>query len=332
MKSCVSRSMATSFATKFATGGLCNAWSLTWLKLKSCHMTVINVPLKICFWHCWLLCRWHRVIKMCVNTLGPRQGGRHFPDDNFKCIFLNEDVWIFIKISLNCVSKGPTNNIRALVQIMAWCRPGDKPLSEPMMVSLLTHLCVTRPQWVNHPPSGIKQIMGNCYINHMTLSIDFDIEWQESHHDWSFHAHNEKCVYWCSVNLVNRQISKYPGLFHRGWFIGDCKFIKPFKMRFIWIWQKFRFSDGIQQVEAFHIPGLHVAGLYSWRRTTTGNIRKIAGQSGKTNLPMTSLLLCPNGHTSWGLLKLLSLNSPLWLFWSCRILLYIRLITLIFDR
>ena len=25
-------------------------------------------------------------------------------------------------------------------QIMAWCRPGDKPLSEPMMVSLLTHI------------------------------------------------------------------------------------------------------------------------------------------------------------------------------------------------
>ena len=32
---------------------------------------------------------------------------------------------------------------------MAWRRSGDKPLSEPMMVSLLTHICVTRPQWVN---------------------------------------------------------------------------------------------------------------------------------------------------------------------------------------
>ena len=31
---------------------------------------------------------------------------------------------------------------------MAWHRPGDKPLSEPMMVSLLTHECVTRPKWV----------------------------------------------------------------------------------------------------------------------------------------------------------------------------------------
>ena len=41
------------------------------------------------------------------------------------------------------------NNIPTLVQVMAWCRPGDKPLSEPMMVSSLTHICVTRPQWVN---------------------------------------------------------------------------------------------------------------------------------------------------------------------------------------
>ena len=44
--------------------------------------------------------------------------------------------------------KGPINNIPALVQIMAWRRPGDKPISEPVMVSLLTHICVTRPQWV----------------------------------------------------------------------------------------------------------------------------------------------------------------------------------------
>ena len=47
------------------------------------------------------------------------------------------------------VPKGPINNIPALVQIMAWRQPGDKPLSEAMMVSLLTHICVTPPQWVN---------------------------------------------------------------------------------------------------------------------------------------------------------------------------------------
>ena len=91
-----------------------------------------------------------------LNTLRPRQNGRHFPDDIFKCNFLNENVWILIKISLNFVPKGPINNISALVQIMAWRRPGDKPLSEPMMVSLLTHICVTRPQWVKHSIFGVN--------------------------------------------------------------------------------------------------------------------------------------------------------------------------------
>ena len=89
-----------------------------------------------------------------LNTLRPRQNGRHFPDDNFKYIFFNENVWSSIKISLKFVRKGPINNIPALVQIMAWRRPGDKPLSGPMMVSLPTHICVTRPQWVKHVTPG----------------------------------------------------------------------------------------------------------------------------------------------------------------------------------
>ena len=61
--------------------------------------------------------------------------------------FMNENVRISIKISLMFVPKGPINSIAALVQIMAWRLSDDKPLSEePMMVSLLTHICVTRPQ------------------------------------------------------------------------------------------------------------------------------------------------------------------------------------------
>ena len=83
-----------------------------------------------------------------ISTLRQRQNGRHFADNIFKCIFVNEDVRISIKISLKFVPKVPINNIPALVQIMAWRRAGDKPLSEPMLVSLPTHICVTRPQWV----------------------------------------------------------------------------------------------------------------------------------------------------------------------------------------
>ena len=73
-------------------------------------------------------------INTIVNTLRPKQNGRHFADDTFKRSFLNENMWISNKISLKFVPKVPINNIPALVQIMAWRRPGDKPLSEAMMV------------------------------------------------------------------------------------------------------------------------------------------------------------------------------------------------------
>ena len=71
-----------------------------------------------------------------------RQNGRKYCDI-FKCIFLNENVWILLKISLKFVPNGPINNITALVLILAWHQLGEKPLSEPMRVSLLTHIYVS---------------------------------------------------------------------------------------------------------------------------------------------------------------------------------------------
>ena len=69
-----------------------------------------------------------------LNLLRPRPNRRHFADDIFKCILENENGWISPRISLTFVSKVRINNIPALLQIMAWRRPGDKPLSEPMMI------------------------------------------------------------------------------------------------------------------------------------------------------------------------------------------------------
>ena len=110
-------------------------------------------------------CAYHFVKQYCfiiwinswwINSLRPRQNGRLFADDTFKRIFFNENIRISTKISLKFVHKGLINNIPALVLIMSWRRPGDKPLSEPMLVRSLTHICVTRPQWVNNIKPFVK--------------------------------------------------------------------------------------------------------------------------------------------------------------------------------
>ena len=75
------------------------------------------------------------------NSLRPRRNRRYNADDIFKCIFLKENVWIPTKMSLKFVPKGPVNNVPAFVQIMAWCRLDDKPLSGPMMVSRIDSNC-----------------------------------------------------------------------------------------------------------------------------------------------------------------------------------------------
>ena len=49
-------------------------------------------------------------ISVHINTLRPKQDGRHFPDDILKCIFLNKNVWISLTISLKCVRKVRINN------------------------------------------------------------------------------------------------------------------------------------------------------------------------------------------------------------------------------
>ena len=100
------------------------------------------------------------------NTLRPRQCGPLFPDDIFKYIFLNENILIAIKIWLLFFPKLRINNIPALVQIMAWHRPGDNPLSQPMMVSFLIYICITWLRWVN-------SCCGEFILGNIKLYLDF---------------------------------------------------------------------------------------------------------------------------------------------------------------
>ena len=91
------------------------------------HITAVWQRVTFIYRHCLLLAA--------LNTLEPRQNGRQSPEDIFKCIFQNKNVWISLDISQKFVPKVQINIMPVLVQIIAWRRPGDKPLSETIVVN-----------------------------------------------------------------------------------------------------------------------------------------------------------------------------------------------------
>ena len=112
------------------------------------------------------------LIQLCredVSTLRPRQNDRHLADDTFKHIFLNGNVRNSNEISLKLVPEGPINNIPALDRIMTWSRPGDKPLSEPKMVTKIAKFM--GPTW--GPPKGLSPSDGP-HVGPMNLAIRVD--------------------------------------------------------------------------------------------------------------------------------------------------------------
>ena len=83
-----------------------------------------------------------------LNTFRLTQNGCHFADNIFKWTLLNVNALFWFKFQWNSFAKGLDGNKRSLVQIMAWRRAGNNPLSEPVM-ALFTDAYVTRPWWVN---------------------------------------------------------------------------------------------------------------------------------------------------------------------------------------
>ena len=71
------------------------------------------------------------------KLISPVQNCRHFGRRHFNYIFLNGNDRIPIQISLEYDPRGPSGIKPSLVQVMAWRRTGDKPLSEPMMTQFI---------------------------------------------------------------------------------------------------------------------------------------------------------------------------------------------------
>ena len=77
------------------------------------------------------------------------KNGRRFADGVFKCIFVNDMFCISIQISLKFVPKGQIGNNPALVKIIAWCRIGNKPLSQPMLTRFPDAYMRHEGRWLN---------------------------------------------------------------------------------------------------------------------------------------------------------------------------------------
>ena len=96
-----------------------------------------------------------------VNTLGPRQNDRHFPDDIFNCILLKENICLKFQIkcsklyNLQYSSIGLDNGLAPTRrQAIIWT-----------IYRLPTHVCVTRPEWVNQI---IKISICTQWVKYMT--------------------------------------------------------------------------------------------------------------------------------------------------------------------
>ena len=116
-----------------------------------------------------------------------------------------KNAWISPKISLKFVPKVRINIIQALVHIMAWCRPGDKPLSEAMMVSLLRHICVRRPQWVNTRYCYKSYSDDNCPFTKINAFWDVTcgiMKWKRSPHFMMMSSNGKK--FWPSMRGIHR--------------------------------------------------------------------------------------------------------------------------------
>ena len=71
-----------------------------------------------------------------IKAFRPDKMATIFADDIFKCIFVNENSCIWIKILFDVIPWCSAHNNSALVLVVAWCQTGNKPLPEPMSAKI----------------------------------------------------------------------------------------------------------------------------------------------------------------------------------------------------
>ena len=131
-----------------------------------------------------------------LNTLRLRQNGCHFADDFFKCIFLNETIWISIWISNDIFSEiWLIGNNSPLAWVMAWCQIGNT--NKCMLMHICTTRPNTRPHWIEF--RSLIFLFGEYLLlqkhhldslNHIHISqVSQQLSCGETCKIWTWHMH-----------------------------------------------------------------------------------------------------------------------------------------------
>ena len=146
---------------------------VNWYPKPSYHVATVCHQVCCVYWasqpilHGWvsLKCISKNLHRELLSHLGRDKNGRPFPYGIFKCIFLNENVYISIQFALKFFPRAH------LTIFQHWFRKSLGTVQAPMSVSLLTHKCVTRPQWViQSGPYQIYEYVSIC-IRRKVLSF-----------------------------------------------------------------------------------------------------------------------------------------------------------------
>ena len=126
---------------------------------------------------CWLIYHWQQFLWNCpqVNAqdltseklthLSLDKMAAILADENFTCIFLNENDRILIQISLKFVPKSPIDYKSALVQVMAWRRRGDKPLPESVLTQFTEGITWCQEAWLCQPYLVMLDLKAHTNLN-----------------------------------------------------------------------------------------------------------------------------------------------------------------------
>ena len=138
--------------------------------------------------------------------------------------------------------------------MMAWRRQGDKPLSDPMMGRLPTHICVTRPQCVKIGKVWSIRVICIWRFGNLSSRLHVSNSGTRTFFDWKcgvsvFHSCNIRIVWglWSQSNF-HYMIISIINIFWLHWIINRLVVMYPYALshnKALLNWNNFVWSIGL---------------------------------------------------------------------------------------